>query len=333
MPLDFSKPVYALAPLAGFTDLPFRSVVKQFGVDLTVSEMISSNALAYGSDKTEKMLEKSPLEMPYSIQIAGSDPEIIKRAVEVINAREGVDIIDLNAGCPVPKVVNNLQGSALLTDLDRLGRAIETIRSYSDKPMTSVKIRLGYTEKIHQQIARVCEEAGADFIAVHGRTRSGKYKAPVDYDAIAEVKAAVSIPVLANGDIDSPAKARWVLEHTGCDGVMIGRAAVGNPWIFAQIRDGIDAVTPALITEVVLKHFDQMIAHYGAYGVILFRKHLHTYSKAGYPGAGAFRHAVNTVTDPAAMRAEVERFFAQPLLEGSREAIPETPAAIVCMHE
>ena len=317
MPLDFSKPVYALAPLAGFTDLPFRSVVKQFGVDLTVSEMISSNALAYGSDKTVKMLEKSPLETPYSVQIAGSDPEIIKRAVEVINARDGIAIIDLNAGCPVPKVVNNLQGSALLTDLDRLGRAIETIRAYSDAPMTSVKIRLGYTEKIHQEIAKVCEEAGADFIAVHGRTRAGKYKAPVDYDAIAAVKAAVGIPVLANGDIDSPAKARWVLKHTGCDGVMIGRAAVGNPWIFAQIRDGVDALTPALITEVVLTHFDQMIAHYGAYGVILFRKHLHTYSKAGYPSASAFRHAVNTLTDPVAMRAEVERFFSQPLLEGS----------------
>jgi len=330
MPLDFSKPVYALAPLAGFTDLPFRSVVKQFGVDLTVSEMISSNALAYGSDKTEKMLEKSPFETPYSIQIAGSDPEIIKRAVEVINAREGVAIVDLNAGCPVPKVVNNLQGSALLTDLDRLGRAIETIRAHSDAPMTSVKIRLGYTEKIHREIAKVCEEAGADFIAVHGRTRAGKYKAPVDYDAIADVKAAVNIPVLANGDIDSPAKARWVLEHTGCDGVMIGRAAVGNPWIFAQIRDGVDTPEPALITKVVLTHFDQMISHYGAYGVILFRKHLHTYSKAGYPGASAFRHAVNTLTDPAAMRAEVERFFSQSLL-GEPEETPRKELA--CTYE
>jgi tRNA-dihydrouridine synthase B len=319
MPLDFTRPVYALAPLAGFTDLPFRAVVKRFGVDLTVSEMISSNALAHGSEKTEKMLEKSQLETPYSIQIAGSDPEIIKRAVDVINGREGVDIIDLNAGCPVPKVVNNLQGSALLTDLDRLGRAIETIKAYSDTPMTSVKIRLGYTEKIHQDIARVCEEAGADFIAVHGRTRSGKYKAPVDYDAIAEVKAAVSIPVLANGDIDSPAKARWVLKHTGCDGLMIGRAAVGNPWIFRQIKEGIERLSSALIAEVVLEHFDQMILHYGDYGVILFRKHLHTYSKAGYPGASAFRHAVNTIEDPRKMRDEVIRFFSQPLLANAQE--------------
>jgi len=324
MPLKFDQPLYALAPLAGFTDLPFRSMVKQFGVDLTVSEMISSNALAFGSTKTEKMLEKSPLERPYSVQIAGSDPEIIKRAVEVINHRDGVDIIDLNAGCPVPKVVNNLQGSALLTDLDRLGKAIETIRHYSDKPMTSVKIRLGYTEKNHQAIARVCEEAGADFIAVHGRTRSGKYKAPVDYDAIAEVKAAVAIPVLANGDIDSPAKARWVLEYTGCDGVMIGRAAVGSPWIFRQIKEGDDRIDSAMIAEVVLEHFDQMIRHYGDYGAILFRKHLHTYSKAGYPGAGAFRQAVNTISDPARMRDTIAAFFRQPLLGDGTGALEES---------
>jgi tRNA-dihydrouridine synthase B len=314
MPLDFSRPFYALAPLAGFTDLPFRSVVKQFGVDLTVSEMISSNALAFGNKKTEKMLEKSPEEIPYSVQIAGSDPEIIKRAVDVINAREGVDVIDLNAGCPVPKVVNNLQGSALLGDLEKLGRTIETIKRYSGKPYTSVKIRLGVQEKNHEAIARVCQEAGADFIAVHGRTRSGKYKAPVDYDAIAEAKRAVSIPVLANGDIDSPAKARWVLAHTGCDGLMIGRAAVGNPWIFQQIEAEQGTVGGALIREVVLEHFDQMIRYYGDYGVILFRKHLHAYSKAGYPSAGTFRHAVNTIESPGRMREEVERFFSQTLL-------------------
>ena len=309
MLLDFSRPLYLLAPLAGFTDLPFRSVVKKFGVDLTVSEMISANALAYGSHKTQAMLDKSPQETPYSVQIAGSDPEIIRRAVEVINAREGIDIIDLNAGCPVPKVTNNGQGSALLKDPDALMRAIEAIRAASDKPMTSVKMRLGFTEKNHVALAQACEAAGADFVAVHGRTRTGRYKAPVDYDAIAEVKQAVSIPVIANGDIDSPAKARWVLEHTGCDGVMIGRAAVGNPWIFQQIKNGQDQVEGSLIAEVVLEHFDQMIAHYGAYGAILFRKHLHTYSKVGYPGASAFRQAINTLGDPEAMREEIRRYF------------------------
>jgi len=309
--LDFSKPLYALAPLAGFTDLPFRSVVKKFGVDLTVSEMISSNALVHNSKKTYKMLEKSPLEDPYSIQIAGSDLDIIRRAVEIVNEQEGVSVIDLNCGCPAPKVVNNLQGSSLLTDLPQMGKVIETIKKYSDKEYTSVKFRLGFNEKNHVEIARLCEESGADFIAVHGRTRAGRYKAPVDYDAIAEVKASVSIPVIANGDIDSPAKAQWVLEHTGADGVMIGRAAVGNPWIFRQIKEGMEKPSSALVKEVVLEHFDQMIEYYDKYGAVIFRKNLHSYSKAGYKGASIFRDTVNRIEDPGEMREVVEAFFSQ----------------------
>ena len=312
--LDFSKPLYALAPLAGFTDLPFRSVVKKFGVDLTVSEMISSNALVHNSKKTHRMLEKNPIENPYSIQIAGSDLDVIKRAVEIINERDDVDIIDLNCGCPAPKVVNNLQGSSLLTDLPQMAKVIETIKKYSNKEYTSVKFRLGFNEKNHEEIARICQESGADYIAVHGRTRAGRYKAPVDYDAIAEIKRAVSIPVLANGDIDSPAKAKWVLEHTGADGIMIGRAAVGSPWIFKQIKEGMEEPTSALIKEVVLEHFDQMIAHYDKYGAIVFRKNLHSYSKAGYPGASAFRNLVNRIEDPVEMRAAIEEFFSQSLI-------------------
>jgi tRNA-dihydrouridine synthase B len=284
--------------------------------------MISSNALAYNSQKTYKMLEKSPLETPYSIQIAGSDPDIIRRAVEIINTREGIDDINLNCGCPVPKVVNNLQGSALLTDLKKMGKAIETIKRYSTKESTSVKIRLGFGSKIHTEITKVCQESGADFIAVHGRTRAGKYKAPVDYDAIAEIKASVSIPVIANGDIDSPEKAKWVLDYTKADGIMIGRAAIGNPWIFHQIKSGISEVSSHLICKVVLEHFDQMIKHYGAYGAILFRKHLHTYSKAGYQGASAFRNSVNTIEDPALMRKALHSFFSQTL--HSEELIPGT---------
>ncbi len=309
MKLNFSKPLYFLAPLAGLTDLPFRSVVKKFGVDVTVSEMISSNALAYGSKKTEKMLEKSILEEPYSIQIAGSDTEIIKRAVDIINEQDGVDIIDLNCGCPVPKVVNNLQGSALLSDLKKMGKAIETIKNYSTKDYTSVKIRLGFAEKNHLDIAKVCEDNGADFIAVHGRTRQGKFKAPVDYDAIAEIKQAVNIPVIANGDIDSRDKANWVLERTKCDGIMIGRGAVGKPWIFKEIKDNLDHTSKELIAKVVLEHFDQMINFYGDYGVILFRKHLHTYSKYGYKNAAGFRDIVNRVTDVKESREIIENFF------------------------
>ena len=314
--LDFSKPLFALAPLAGFTDLPFRSVVKKFGADFTVSEMISSNALAFKSKKTFKMLEKNPLETPYSIQIAGSDLDIIRQAVELINERDGINIIDLNCGCPAPKVVNNLQGSSLLTDLPRMAETIKTIKKYSNKEYTSVKMRLGFDEKNHVEIAKLCEDAGADYIAVHGRTKAGRYKAAVDYDAIKEIVEAVNIPVLANGDINSPEKAKWVLEHTGAAGVMVGRAAVGRPWIFQSMKNHINGdesaeVSSALIQEVVLEHFDQMIAHYGEHGALIFRKHLHTYSKAGYQGASKFRDLVNRIEEVSEMRAVTKEFFGQ----------------------
>ena len=309
--LDFSQPLYALAPLAGYTDLPFRSVVKKFGVDLTVSEMISSNALIHNSKKTYRMLEKAPSEDPYAVQIAGSDLGVIQKAVEVINEKEGVSAIDLNCGCPAPKVVNNLQGSSLLTDLPQMGRVIETIKKHSNKPYTSVKMRLGFNEKNHVEIARIAEASGADYIAVHGRTRAGRYKAAVDYDAIAEIKAAVSIPVIANGDIDSPQKAKWVLEHTGADGIMIGRAAVKAPWIFAQIKEGMAEPSSALIKEVVLEHFDQMVRYYDRYGAIMFRKNLHAYSKAGFQGASAFRDTINRMEEPSEIREVIEAFFSQ----------------------
>jgi tRNA-dihydrouridine synthase B len=316
MTLNFDQPLFALAPLAGFTDLPFRSVVKKFGADLTVSEMISSNALAFQNARTLKMLEKSPLETPYSIQLAGSDPQVIRKAVELLNEREGIDIIDLNCGCPAPKVVNNLQGSSLLTDLDKMGETIRTIKEYSTKKFTSVKIRLGFNEKNHIDIAKVCEDNGADFIAVHGRTRSGRYKAPVDYDAIKEIKETISIPVIANGDITTPQKAKWVLEHTGADGIMVGRGAVGKPWIFQIMKDYIldgkeSQVTPQLIQTVILEHFDQMVAHHGQYGAIIFRKHLHTYSKIGYQGASKFRDLVNRIENKREMREITKEFFSQ----------------------
>ncbi len=314
--LDFSKPLFALAPLAGFTDLPFRCVVKKFGADLTVSEMISSNALAFKSKKTFKMLEKNELETPYSIQIAGSDQDIIRQAVELLNERDGIDIIDLNCGCPAPKIVNNLQGSSLLSDLPKMAETIRTIKKHSNKEYTSVKMRLGFNEKNHVEQAKLCEDNGADYIAVHGRTRAGKYKAEVDYDAIKEIVEAVSIPVLANGDIDSPQKAKWVLEHTGASGVMVGRGAVGRPWMFQLMKNylngtGSSEVTSSLVQEVVLEHFDQMIAHYGDHGAIVFRKHLHTYSKAGYQGASKFRDLVNRIEDVSEMREATKEFFGQ----------------------
>ena len=306
--LSFDKPVYVLAPLAGFTDLPFRSVVKKFGADLTVSEMLSSNALAHGSEKTMHMLQKSPLEDPYSVQIAGADVDVVRTAVELLNEQEGIDIIDLNCGCPVPKVVGHGSGSSLLLNLPLMGDIIKTIKDTSNKNLTSVKIRLGFEEKNHVDIAKVVEDSGADFLAVHGRTRAGKFKAAVDYDAIREIKEAVNIPVIANGDIDSYEKAKWVLEHTGADGVMIGRGAVGAPWIFHQLRTGEEHVDKNLKHEIIMEHFDKMIEFYGAHGVPMFRKHTHTYSK-GYRGASALRNAVNNITDISEYRAAIDEFF------------------------
>ena len=192
-----------------------------------------------------------------------------------------------------------------------MAKVIETIKKYSNKEYTSVKFRLGFNEKNHIKIAKLCEDAGADYIAVHGRTRAGRYKAPVDYDALAEIKQSIGIPMFANGDIDSPEKAKWVQEYTGAEGIMIGRAAVGKPWIFKQIKEGMAEPTSELIKEVVLEHFDQMIAHYDKYGAIVFRKNLHSYSKAGYKGAALFRNEVNRIEDPKEMRDVVEAFFSQ----------------------
>ncbi|BCD60084.1 MULTISPECIES: tRNA dihydrouridine synthase DusB [unclassified Nitratiruptor] len=308
MKLDFSKPLYVLAPLAGYTDLPFRSVVKKFGADLTISEMISSNALVYDSKKTYKMLEKSPDEDPYFVQIAGGDPAVVKEAVERLNELEGIDGIDLNCGCPVPKVVKQGAGSALLEDLDRLGKIVQTIKETSNKHYTSVKIRLGFTENRVVEIVKVIEEAGADFVTIHGRTRSGGFKAKVDYKAIAQAKESVSIPVIANGDITDYKKTQEVLLITKADGVMIGRGAIGKPWIFYQLKHGKEDVDASLKKEIILEHFHQMIRFYGEYGAVLFRKHLHTYSK-GYPGATHFRTKINEVENPEEMEQMIKDFF------------------------
>lgn len=306
--IDFSQGILALAPLAGFTDLPFRSVVKQFGADLTFSEMISANALKYHSAKTFDMVRKSPLEIPYIVQIAGSDIDVIKEAVLILNDIEGIDGIDLNCGCPVPKVVSQESGSSLLLNLPKMQKIIETIKTHSNKRYTSAKVRLGFNAKIPEEIAKACEEAGVDFMSIHGRTRAGAYKAEVDYDAIARARASVKIPVIANGDITSYEKALHVKEITGCNSLMIGRGAVGNPWIFYQIKNQLLHVEKSKILEIVLEHYNGMLEFYGHRGVSIFRKHLHTYSK-GLQGASDFRNRINLVTDETIMRDEITTFF------------------------
>ena len=306
--LDFTRPLVVLAPLAGYTDLPFRSVVKKFGADLTISEMISSNALVYKSARTLKMVENSPTVDPYFVQFAGNSVDLVKAAVEILNDVEGIDGIDLNCGCPAPKVFNHGSGSNLLGDLKKLEEILSTVKKYSKKQYTSAKVRLGVNEKIPVEIGKAVEACGVDFVSVHGRTRAGKYKAPVDYDAIKQMKEAISIPVIANGDIKDYAKAKEVLEYTKANGVMIGRGAIGKPWVFYQLKHGIEDISNEMKKEIILEHFDSMINFHGNHGAIMFRKLLHSYSK-GYTGANEFRDIVNKVSEVDVMRDMIENFF------------------------
>lgn len=305
--IDFGKKPLFLAPLAGFSDLPLRSVVKQFGCDVTTSEMISANALVFeGGNKSLEMLKKSEFETPYIVQIAGNDRHIIKKAVEILNGIDGIDGIDLNCGCPVPKVVKQSAGSALLKDLPNLKAIIETIKSTSKKRTTSVKMRLGFDEKIPEILAQTAQSAGADYIAFHGRTRAGGYTANVDYDAIKAAKSAVQIPVIANGDI-SPENADEVWQKTSCDALMIGRASIGKPWVFYEIKTG-KSIDNATKKSIIIAHFNAMISHYGSHGVAIFRKHLHQYSK-GIDGASSFRDEINRIDSESEILKKIEQFF------------------------
>ncbi len=306
--IDFSQPLMVLAPLAGYTDLPFRSVVKKFGADITISEMISSNALVYKSEKTLKMIEKSPSEDPYIVQIAGNKPELVRDAVLILNEIDGIDGIDLNCGCPAPKVFNHGSGSNLLGDLKKLEEILSTVKKYNKKQYTTAKVRLGVNEKIPVEIGKAVEACGVDFVSVHGRTRAGKYKAPVDYDAIKLMKESISIPVIANGDIKDYAKAKEVLEYTKANGVMIGRGAIGKPWVFYQLKHGVEDISEEIKKQIILEHYDAVIRFHGEHGTVMFRKLLHSYSK-GYRGANEFRDVVNRVSDIHIMRDLIESFF------------------------
>lgn len=307
--LDFSQGLVALAPLAGYTDLPFRKIAKKFGADITFSEMISANALAYDSSKTMHMIQKAENETPYFVQIAGSNiPNIIK-AIEKLNKLDGIDGIDINCGCPVPKVVSQNAGSSLLKDLPLMQKIIECVKKHSNKKYTSVKTRIGYTEKIPSKIAKAAENAGADFISMHGRTRSGGYTAEVDYEAIKEAKSSVKIPIFANGDITDFEKALHVKSFTKCEGIMIGRGAIGNPWLFYQLKHNIPKVEKNMIKDIVCEHFEEMIKFYGLpHGVSIFRKHLHAYSK-GFSNAATFRNKINKIADEEEARKLIEEFF------------------------
>jgi tRNA-dihydrouridine synthase B len=304
-----------VAPMAGITDRPFRALCRRFGAGLAVSEMVSARPELRGTRKSRLRREHSGEAGPVSVQIAGADPAQMAEAARV-NAAEGAQIIDINMGCPAKKVCNVAAGSALLSDEALVGRILDAVVAAAGVPVT-LKIRTGPdpSRRNALRVARIAESAGIRLLAVHGRTRACAFRGQAEFDTIAEVKAGVRIPVIANGDIGTPEEARRVLQHTGADGVMIGRAAHGRPWIFREfdhyLRHGTHAA-PASAAEmraVALEHLAGIHELYGEdLGVRVARKHIGWYTR-GLPGGEAFRReAVLIVSAPEQLSA-VGRFF------------------------
>ncbi|MDH5631516.1 MAG: tRNA dihydrouridine synthase DusB [Gammaproteobacteria bacterium] len=304
-----------LAPMAGVTDRPFRQLCKQLGAGMAVSEMVTSNSLLYGSAKTRRRANHEGETEPKSVQIAGADPDMLAQAAQY-NAQNGAQIIDINMGCPAKKICNVMAGSALLQDEVLVARILESVVKSVDIPVT-LKIRTGWNKDNRNAttIARIAEESGIQALAIHGRTRACMYKGDAEYDTIAEVKSRIGIPVIANGDITTPEKAKHVLDYTGVDGVMIGRAAQGRPWIFREVEHYLktgEMLEPPSLTEVrdtLLGHLDNLYLFYGDYtGTRVARKHIAWYSK-GTRGGADFRRLINQSEDASAQKEIVETFF------------------------
>ncbi|MDF2474126.1 MAG: dus1 [Anaerocolumna sp.] len=292
-----------LGPMAGVTDLPFRLLCKEQGADLIYTEMVSAKGIQYNNKNTEALLEVAEEERPVSLQLFGSDPYIMSETAKRIEDRN-FDILDVNMGCPVPKVVNNGEGSALMKEPKLVGEIIHALSSAINKPVT-VKIRKGFQESSVNavEIAKIAEANGAAAIAVHGRTREEYYSGHADWNIIKEVKDAVSIPVFGSGDVTTPEEARRLVDETGCDGIMIARGARGNPWIFHQVKEyfntGIIPEKPTAKEAVImmLRHARMAMEYKGEFiGIREMRKHVAWYT-TGYPLAAKLRNRVNEITD------------------------------------
>ncbi len=304
-----------LAPMAGVTDLPFRLLCREQGAGLVCTEMVSAKAISFHNKNTEALLQTDQREHPVSLQLFGSDPDIISQMAAYIENRP-FDILDINMGCPVPKVAGNGEGSALMQN-PGLVEAIITRTARAIKKPVTVKIRKGFTKDSVNavEIARIAEASGAAAVAVHGRTRDQYYSGAADWDIIRQVKEAVKIPVIGNGDVDSPQMAKRLLEETGCDGIMVGRAARGNPWLFGQIRDyldrGILRERPSReeVRAMMLRHARMQLDYKGEYtGIREMRKHISWYT-AGYPNSSKLRGIINTIeTYEELERILTERF-------------------------
>ena len=289
------------APLAGVSDLPFRLLLKEQGAGLVCSEMVSAKAIYYNNKNTEALMLTDERERPFSLQLFGSEPELMADMVKKIEGRP-FDMIDINMGCPVPKVVNNGEGSALMKQPLLAGRMIEAMAKATKKPVT-VKMRKGFDDTCINavEMAHIAQESGAAMVTVHGRTREQYYHGKADWDIIRQVKEAVSIPVIGNGDIDSPEAAQAIFRQTGCDGIMIGRGLQGNPWLISQILYGKQKPTLEEVVAMILRHARMQIEFSGEYlGIRQMRKHVAWYT-TGYPGSSKLRGMVNRVESMAAL--------------------------------
>ncbi len=288
-----------LGPMAGVTDLPFRLLCKEKGADLLYTEMVSAKGIQYNNKNTENLLEVLPEERPVAIQLFGSDPDILSNTARLIEHRN-FDILDINMGCPVPKVVNNGEGSALMKNPKLIGEIVRKVSQDYSKPVT-VKIRKGFHEENAVEVAKIAQENGAAAVAVHGRTREQYYSGTADWEIIRKVKEAVSIPVIGSGDIFSAEDAKRMLEQTGCDGLMIARGTRGNPWIFEQIKAYLETghLLPkphfSEVREMIVRHAQLLVEFKGEFiGFREMRKHVAWYM-TGYPGSAKFRGSVNEI--------------------------------------